>query len=63
MNQGEKVDRRGSMHRIDTWGKDHNIKLDVAGGNEDESVEALLAKLNQKGAKVKLLNGEDDDQQ
>jgi len=36
--------------------------MDVAGSlGEEETVDALIAKLNQKGAKVKLLNEEDDE--
>ncbi len=35
--------------------------MDVGGNNEEESVEALIAKLNSKGAKVKLLSDEEEE--
>jgi hypothetical protein len=35
--------------------------MDIIGQGEEESVDALIAKLNSKGAKVKLVNDDEDE--
>lgn len=62
MNKGGAApgSNKKQVQRFDTWGKDKHINLDVVGNKQEESVDALIAKLNQKGAKVKLISDEDD---
>jgi len=59
MNKGGATNKQ--IQRIDTFAKENHLKMDVINGtNEEESVDALIAKLNQKGAKVKLVNDEEE---
>ena len=60
MNSGGGID----MQSVQNWERSQSIKMNMPGKhgkNEDDSVEALIAKLNMKGTKVKIVkDGEEE---